>query len=67
MKRTNRKLLTLLLCVIMAFGAVLPVFADELPEVEPTRQSAIESVTPVGDEPNVKLKLSAEGPVGFNH
>lgn len=61
MKRTNRKLLTLLLCVIMAFGAVLPVFADELPEVEPTRQSAIESVTPVGDEPNVKLKLSAEG------
>ena len=61
MKRTNKKLISLLLCVVMAFGAAIPVFAEEQPKTEPTWQNTIASVTPVGDAPYVKVKLSAEG------
>ena len=45
----------------MAFGAILPAFAAAQPEVEPTWQNTIESVTPVGDWPTVKLELTPEG------
>ena len=61
MKNQTRMLLSVLLCAVMAIGAVLPAFADELPPVEPTWQNTIESVTPVGSEPYVKLKLTPEG------
>ena len=59
--KTTTKLLSILLCAVMAFGAVLPAFAAAQPEAEPTWQNTIESVTPVGDEPFVKIRLSAEG------
>ncbi len=61
MKKTNKKLISLLLCLIMAFSAAMPVLAVGQFKAEPTWQNTVESVTPVGDEPNVKLKLSAEG------
>ncbi|MBQ7638336.1 MAG: hypothetical protein IJS90_05520 [Clostridia bacterium] len=60
MKKTTKKLVSLLLCAVMAFCAVLPAFAAEQPSSEPTWQNTIESVTPEG-EPFVKLKLTAEG------
>lgn len=59
--KTINTLISLLLCAALAFGAVLPAFAAKQSEVKPTWQNAIESVTPVGDEPFVKLKLSPEG------
>ena len=61
MKTTNKKMISLLLCAILAFGAVIPAFTAAQPEAEPTWQNTIESVTPVGDGPYVKVKLSAEG------
>ena len=61
MKTTSKKLLSILLCATMGFGAVIPAFTAAQPEVEPTWQNTIESVTPVDDEPYVKIKLSAEG------
>ena len=61
MKGNYKKLISLLLCSIMAFGAVLPAFAAGRTEVKPTWQDTIDSVTPVGDEPFVKLELTAEG------
>ena len=61
MKTTTKKLLSMLLCAIMAFGAVIPAFAAEQPEAEPTWQNTIESVTPVGDEPYVTLELTPKG------
>ena len=61
MKKTNKKLISLLLCLIMAFGAAMPVLAAGQSKVEPTWQNSIESVTPVGDEPYLKVKLSAGG------
>ncbi len=61
MKTKTKKLLSLFLCAILTFGMVLPAFADERPAVEPTWQNTIETVTPVGDEPTVKLQLTPEG------
>lgn len=61
MKTTTKKLLSVLLCIIMAFGAAIPVFAEEQPKAEPTWQDTIESVTPVGDEPYVTLELTPTG------
>ena len=61
MKTKTKKLLSLFLCAILTFGMVLPAFADERPAVEPTWQNTIETVTPVGDEPFVKLQLTPEG------
>ena len=61
MQQTTQKLLSLLLCAVMAFGAVLPAFAAEKTGVEPTWQETIASVTPVGDGPAVKIKLTPEG------
>ena len=61
MKKTNKKLISLLLCLIMAFSAAMPVLAAGQFKAEPTWQNTIESVTPVGDEPYVKVKLSAGG------
>ena len=61
MKTKTKKLLSILLCVIMAFGAAIPAFAAAQPKVEPTWQNTIESVTPVGDGPYAKIKLTAEG------
>ncbi len=57
----TKKLLSLLLCAVMAFGAVVPAFAAEQARVEPTWQNTIESVTPVGDAPSVKIRLTPEG------
>ena len=57
----NTKLLSVLLCVLLLFNAALPALAADRQEVEPTWQDTIESVTPVGDEPYVKLKLTPEG------
>lgn len=61
MKTNTKRLLSLLLCAIMAFGAAITASAEGSPDVEPTWQHAVESVTPVGDEPFVKLKLSPSG------
>lgn len=61
MKTKTKKLLSLFLCAILTFGMVLPAFADERPAVKPTWQNTIETVTPVGDEPFVKLELTPEG------
>ncbi len=61
MKTTQGKLLSLLLCAVMAFGAAIPAFAAGQAEVVPTWQNTIASVTPVGDGPQVKIKLTAEG------
>ena len=57
----TKKILAVLLCALMAFGAALPAFADEPAGAEPTWQNTIASVTPLGDAPYVKLKLTAEG------
>ena len=61
MKKINKKLLSLLLCAVVAFGTMIPAFAEEQPKVEPTWLNVIESVTPDGDEPFVKLELTPEG------
>ena len=61
MKALTKKLLSLLLCAALALGVILPAFADEPSAIEPTWQNVIESVTPVGGEPSVKLKLTPEG------
>ncbi len=57
----TKKLLSLLLCGVLPLFVFLPAFAAGQPKPEPTWQNTIESVTPVGDKPFVKLKLSAEG------
>ena len=57
----TKTLLSLLLCALLAFGAVLPAFAAARSQVEPTWQDTIASVTPVGDGPHVKLALTAGG------
>ena len=61
MKIRTVKLLSLLLCVILAFGAVLPAFAAGKTEVKPTWQNTVETVKPAGDAPFVKIKLTYEG------
>ncbi|MBQ6065547.1 MAG: hypothetical protein IJK89_01875 [Clostridia bacterium] len=61
MKTNAKKHLSVLLCAVMVFGAALPAFAAGQTEVKPTWQNTVESVTPVGDAPCVKIKLSAEG------
>jgi len=61
MKKTSKKLISLLLCLIMAFGAAMPAFAEEQLEAKATWLNVIESVTPVGDEPFVRLELTPEG------
>ena len=60
MKKNIKKLLSLL-CAILVFGAAVPAFAAEETGVEPTWQNTIESVTPVGDGPAVKIELTPEG------
>ena len=57
----TKKLLSLLLCAVLAFGAVLPAFAAGSAEVLPTWQNTVETVKPVGDAPFVKIKLTYEG------
>lgn len=59
--KTLKTILSFLLCAVMAFGVVLPAFAAGQTEVKPTWQDTIASVTPVGDEPFVKLELTPEG------
>ena len=61
MKTRTEKILSVLLCAVMAFGAVLPVFASAQTGVLPTWQNTVETVTPVGDGPYVKIKLTPEG------
>ena len=61
MKTTAKRLFAALLCTLMAFCAVTPAFAVGQAAVEPTWQNTIASVTPVGDAPFVKLKLTSEG------
>ena len=61
MKHRTIKCLAVLLCAVMALGMLLPVFAADRDAPGPTWQDTIESVTPVGDEPFVKIKLTAEG------
>lgn len=58
MKTNVKKLLAIFLCAVMAFGAVLPAFAADAPEIKPTWQDTVESVTPVGKEPYAGLKLT---------
>lgn len=57
----TQKLLSLLLCGVLLIFAFTPAFAAGQPKPDPTWQNTIESVTPVGDKPFVKLKLSPEG------
>lgn len=61
MRSGFRRLFSVLLCFVLLTGAVSPAFAADLPEVEPTWQNTIKSVTPVGDGPDVKIKLTYEG------
>lgn len=61
MKTKLRKLLSLLLCAVLLTGAAFPAFAVGQSEVRPTWQTTIASVTPVGDGPAVKIKLSYDG------
>lgn len=61
MKITTKKLLSLFLCAMLAFGAVLPAFAAEQSQVGPTWQNTLESVTPVGEGPYVKIRLTPGG------
>ena len=57
-----KKTISVLLAIIMLFaGAVIPVSADDQPSPEPTWQDYIESVTPVSDEPYLKLELTPTG------
>ena len=67
MKKNTKKLLSLLLCAVLAFGAVLPAFAAEQTEVEPTWQDSIASVAPVGDEPWLMLELTPAGYIFTNY
>lgn len=59
--KTCKTLLSFLLCAVLTFGAAIPAFAAGQSKAEPTWQNTIESVIPVGDEPYVKVKLSAGG------
>ena len=57
-----KKTISGLLAVIMLFAcAAIPASADNQPSPEPTWQNYIESVTPVGDEPYLKLELTPAG------
>ena len=57
-----KKTISLLLSVLFIFyGAAIPVFADDQPAPDPTWQNYIESVTPVGGEPYLKLELTPTG------
>ena len=57
-----KKTISVFLAVVMLLaGAVIPVSADDQPISEPTWQNYIESVTPVGDEPYLKLELTPTG------
>ncbi len=57
-----KKTLSLILAVILLFACTtVPVSADDLTAPDPTWQNYIESVTPVGDEPYVKLELTPAG------
>ena len=56
-----KKSLSVLLCVVMAFIVIIPVFAAGQTEVKPTWQNTVASVTPIGDGPTVKLELTPEG------
>lgn len=61
MKTTNKKLFSLLLCAVMLLGAVIPVFAANAPAPGAVWEASIVSVTPVGDQPSVKIGLTPEG------
>ena len=57
-----KKTISVFLAVIMLFSvAAVPVFADDQQSPGPTWQNYIKSVTPVGDEPYVKLELTPTG------
>ncbi|MBR4726819.1 MAG: hypothetical protein IK080_02910 [Clostridia bacterium] len=56
-----KQLLCALLALILCAGICLPASADEFVEPEPTWQNYIESVTPVGDAPYMKLELTPKG------
>ena len=57
-----KKLMSFLLAAVLLLGCmVIPVFADDRQSPEPTWQNFIESVTPVGDEPYLKLELTPAG------
>ena len=58
MKTKTKALLAVLLCAVLTTAGLIPAFAWEWPAVEPTWQEYIESVTPVGDEPYAKMKLT---------
>ena len=62
MKTRSKKLLSLLLCTILAFGAAVPVCAADAPAAGPIWQDVvIESVEPLGDEPFLTLDLMPNG------
>ena len=57
-----KKTMAVSLAVILLFlGAAIPVCAEGSPSSEPTWQNYIASVTPVGDEPYLKLELTPTG------
>ena len=62
-----RKIISLLLCGVLLLCAVIPAFAWEWPEIEPDWDNYVESVTPVGDEPYMKIKLTPKGYVFEDH
>ena len=60
----TKKLLSLLLCGVLLLCSVFPVFArTEIvwEEAVPTWQNYIETITPVGETPYMKLKMTPKG------
>ena len=62
-----KKRISLLLSVILVFGAALPALAAEETEAGPTWQETITSVTPVGDDPWLMLELTPAGYIFTNY
>ena len=61
MKRAVKALTASLLCFVLLSGALIPAGAWEWPEVTAVWQDYIETVTPVGDAPYVKMQLTYTG------
>ena len=63
-----KKSISLIVAVIILFAcAATPASADNQPSPEPTWQNYIDSVTPVGDEPYLKLELTPTGYIFTNY
>ena len=61
MKTTNKKLISLLLCAVVALGMLVTAFADDMPDGENVQYHSIQSVAPVDDAPYAKVRLTATG------